>query len=92
MLDHHVVAIVRQRAIDVIDPRDSVEKIDGISDAVLEIKSVHIRLELLSEFIDAFHDVRMVACELFEHADHVVLISIHEALGVHLGFAHRQQV
>ena len=33
----------------------------------------------------------MIVCKFFEHADHVVLIGIHEALRVHLGFAHRTQ-
>ena len=92
MLDHHVVAIVGQRTVDVIDPRNGVKKIDGISDAVFEIESVHVRLELFSEFIDAVYEVWMVAGEFLEHADHIVLIGIHEALGIHLGFAHRQQV
>lgn len=92
MLDHHVVAVVGQRAIDVIDARDRVQESDRISDAILEIETVNVRLECLSEVIDLLDDVRMVVCELFEHADHVVLIGIHEALGVHLGLAHRQQV
>ena len=92
MLDHHVVAVVGQRAIDVIDARDRVQESDCISDAVLEIESVNVRLERLSELIDAVYDVRMVVRKFFEHADHVVLIGIHEALGVHFGLAHRQQV
>ena len=33
----------------------------------------------------------MIVRKFLEHADHVVLIGIHEALGVHLGFAHRKQ-
>lgn len=92
MLDHHVVAVVGQRAIDVIDTRDRVQESDRISDAILEIETVNVRLERLSEVIDLLDDVGMIVCELFEHADHVVLIGIHEALGVHLGLAHRQQV
>ena len=55
MLDHHVVTIVGQRTVDVIDPRNSVKKIDGVSDAVFEIESVHVRLQLFSEFIDAIY-------------------------------------
>lgn len=92
MLDHHVVTIIGQQAIDVIDTRDRVQESDRISDAVFEIESVHVRLECLSEFIDAVYEVGMIVGKFFEHVDHVVLIGIHEALGVHFGFAHRQQV
>ena len=92
MLDHHVVAVVGQRAIDVIDARDRVQESDRISDAILEIETVNVRLERLSEVIDLLDDVWMVAGEFLEHADHIVLIGIHEALGIHLGFAYRQQV
>lgn len=92
MLDHHVVAVVGQRAIDVINAGDRVQESDCISDAILEIESVHVRLEFFSEFIDAVYEVGMIVRKFLEHADHVVLIGIHEALGVHLGFAHRQQV
>lgn len=52
MLDHHVVAVVGQRAIDVIDARDRVQESDRISDAILEIETVNVRLECLSEVID----------------------------------------
>lgn len=90
MFDHHVVTIVGQRTVDVIDPRNGVKKIDGVSDAVFEIESVHVRLERLSELIDAVYEVGMIVRKFLEHADHVVLIGIHEALGVHLGLAHRQ--
>ena len=92
MLDHHVVAIVRQRTIDVIDARDRVQESDRISDAILEIETVNVRLECLSEVIDLLDDVGMIVRKFLEHADHVVLVSIHEALGVHLGFTHRKQV
>ena len=92
MLDHHVVAIVRQRAVDVIDAGDRVQESDRISDAILEIETVNVRLECLSELIDTLNDVWVVACEFLEHVDHVVFISFHETLGVHLGFAHRKQV
>ena len=92
MLYHYVVAIVRQRAVDVINARDCVQESDCISDAILEIETVNVRLECLSEVIDLLDDVWMVAGEFLEHADHIVLIGIHEALGIHLGFAHRQQV
>ena len=34
----------------------------------------------------------MIMRKFLEHVDHVVLIGIHEALGVHFGLAHRQQV
>lgn len=92
MLDHHVVAVVGQRAIDVIDARDRVQESDRISDAILEIETVNVRLECLSEVIDLLDDVGMIMRKFLEHADHVVLIGIHEALGVHFGLAHRQQV
>ena len=36
MLDHHVVAIVGQRAVDVINTGDRVQESDRISDAILE--------------------------------------------------------
>ena len=92
MLDHHVVAVVGQRAINVIDARDRVQESDRISDAILEIETVNVRLECLSEVIDLLDDFGMIVRKFLEHADHVVLIGIHEALGVHFGLAHRQQV
>lgn len=92
MLDHHVAAVVGQRAIDVIDAKDRVQESDRISDAILGIESVNVRLERLSELIDLLYDVGMIVRKFLEHADHVVLIGIHEALGVHPGLAHRQQV
>ena len=92
MLDHHVVAVVGQRTVDVIDPRNGVQEVDGISDAILEIETINVRLERFSEFIDALYNVRMVVRKLLEHGDHVVLIGIHETLGVHLRFAHREQL
>ncbi len=92
MLDHHVVTIVGQRTVDVIDPRDGVEKVDGISDAILEIKTINVRLECFSEFIDALYNVRVVVREFLEHSDHVMLIRVHETLWVDLGFAYREQL
>ena len=60
MLDHHVVAVVGQRAIDVIDARDRVQESDRISDAILEIETVNVRLECLSEVIDLLDDCAQV--------------------------------
>ena len=70
--------------------RDRVQESDRISDAILEIETVNVRLECLSEVIDLLDDVGMIVRKFLEHADHVVLVSIHEALGVHLGFTHRK--